>query len=99
MRVPGVDCEVLAGADERINCSSSCPQRYLEQQSFPLTEEEYLNHLEAVTRYLKEWGHVEFFIQYVRTTKDKPRVAKAVAVPIDLPADTARRIKMDLDTE
>ena len=33
--------------------------RFLEQQSFPLTEEEYLLQLDAVAEYITEWGAVD----------------------------------------
>ena len=32
--------------------------RYLEQVSFPMTEDEYLAHLDLVANYLEGWGSV-----------------------------------------
>eukprot|EP00871_Galdieria_phlegrea_P003432 jgi/Galph1/408/GphlegSOOS_G5144.1 len=60
---------------------------YQEQQSFPLTEHEYLCHLEAIAQYLQRWGVVDEFVEFVKTTKQKPRVAKAVSVPLDVPQE------------
>jgi len=57
---------------------------YAEQQSFPLSEHEYLCHLEAIAQYLNQWGVVNQFINFLNTTKQKPRVAKAVSVPLDV---------------
>ncbi|EME29775.1 uncharacterized protein Gasu_27770 [Galdieria sulphuraria] len=57
---------------------------YVEQQSFPLTEHEYLCHLEAIAQYLNNWGVVNQFIDFLQSTKQKPRVAKAVSVPLDV---------------
>lgn len=33
--------------------------RFLEQKSFPLSEQEYMQQLDAVAEYLTEWGVVE----------------------------------------
>ncbi|GJQ12163.1 hypothetical protein GpartN1_g3954.t1 [Galdieria partita] len=57
---------------------------YVEQQSFPLTEHEYLCHLEAIAQYLNNWGVVDQFVDFLKSTKQKPRVAKAVSVPLDV---------------
>lgn len=56
---------------------------YQEQVSFPMSELEYLEHLEAISAYLNKWGAAGKFVRYVRATKERPRVAKAVAVPIE----------------
>jgi len=58
--------------------------KYLEQASFPLSETEYLAHLDTVASYIQAWGgeaQVETFIQ---TTRDRPRLGKAVSIPLDL---------------
>jgi hypothetical protein len=58
--------------------------KYLEQASFPLSETEYLDHLDTVASYIQAWGgevQVETFIQ---TTRDRPRLGKAVSIPLDL---------------
>lgn len=58
--------------------------KYLEQASFPLTETEYQAHLNAIATYLHGFGgtlQVETFIQ---ETKERPRLGKAVSIPLDL---------------
>ncbi|PZV09651.1 MAG: DUF3067 domain-containing protein [Leptolyngbya sp.] len=58
--------------------------RYLEQVSFPLSEEEYLAHLNQVILYLHEWGQVEYVQQQIAETRDRPRLGKAVSIPLPL---------------
>lgn len=58
--------------------------RYLEQVSFPLSEEEYLAHLNQVILYLHEWGQVEYVQQQIVETRDRPRLGKAVSIPLPL---------------
>ena len=58
--------------------------RYLEQASFPLSESEYLEHLEAVANYLNGWGGAEQVKSFINETKEKPRLGKAITIPLDL---------------
>jgi hypothetical protein len=58
--------------------------RYLEQASFPMTETEYLTHLEQVATYLTAWNSAEPIKTAIATCKDRPRLGKAVNIPIDL---------------
>ncbi len=58
--------------------------KYLEQASFPLSEQEYREHLEAIAGYLNEWGGVAQFRAFLSGTRERPRLGKAVSVPIDL---------------
>jgi hypothetical protein len=58
--------------------------KYLEQASFPLTEREYLEHLNAIVAYLQAWGGVEQVRTFIRQTKERPRLGKAVSIPLDL---------------
>jgi hypothetical protein len=58
--------------------------KYLEQASFPLSEREYQEHLEAIASYLNEWGAVTRFQAFLLETRERPRLGKAVSVPIDL---------------
>lgn len=58
--------------------------RYLEQVSFPLTEEEYLAHLNEVATHLVGWGQADHVRQVIRDTRDRPRLGKAVSIPLDL---------------
>mmetsp|Transcript_6857 Transcript_6857/g.11767 ORF Transcript_6857/g.11767 Transcript_6857/m.11767 type:complete len:128 (-) Transcript_6857:281-664(-) len=62
--------------------------RYLEQQSFPLSQEEYFMNLQAIAELIVQWGAVDFFRSYVTATKEKPRVGKTVAIP--MPLDSKR---------
>ena len=58
--------------------------RYLEQASFPLTEEEYLAHLDEVATYLVGWGQADHIRQVIADTRDRPRLGKAVSIPLNL---------------
>lgn len=58
--------------------------KYLEQASFPMTEAEYVSHLDTIAGYLHAWGAVEQVERYLRQTKERPRLGKAVSIPIDL---------------
>jgi hypothetical protein len=58
--------------------------RYLEQASFPLSEEEYLAHLQEIATYLVGWGQADHIRQTILTTRDRPRLGKAVSIPLDL---------------
>ena len=58
--------------------------RYLEQVSFPLSEDEYLAHLDQVMLYLNEWGQVDYVQQWIAQTRDRPRLGKAVSSPLTL---------------
>ncbi|MGD2181991.1 DUF3067 family protein [Lusitaniella coriacea LEGE 07167] len=58
--------------------------KYLEQVSFPLTETEYLEHLNAVANYLNAWGTTAQVQNYIEQTKERPRLGKAVSIPLDL---------------
>ncbi len=58
--------------------------RYLEQVSFPLSEEEYLEHLEAIASHLNAMGGTQQVIDFIEMTKEKPRLGKAISIPLDL---------------
>jgi len=58
--------------------------KYLEQVSFPMTEAEYLAHLEAIATYINGFGCVETVKNYIENTKERPRLGKAVSIPLDL---------------
>jgi len=58
--------------------------KYLEQASFPLSEEEYINHLETVVNYLKGMGGMAQFQKYIEKTPERPRLGKAVSIALDL---------------
>ncbi|HEY9887195.1 MAG TPA: DUF3067 family protein [Candidatus Obscuribacterales bacterium] len=58
--------------------------RYLEQASFPLSEDEYLAHLNEVATYLVGWGQADYVRQTIAETRERPRLGKAVSIPLDL---------------
>lgn len=58
--------------------------KYLEQVSFPLTEAEYTAHLDRAANYLQAWGAVTQVQTFLAQTRDRPRLGKAVSIPIDL---------------
>ncbi|KAI4370061.1 hypothetical protein MLD38_018446 [Melastoma candidum] len=58
--------------------------KYLEQRSFPLTEEEYILRLDDVANTLKCWGAVSHIRNSLATSKERPRIGKAVSIFIDM---------------
>jgi hypothetical protein len=58
--------------------------KYLEQASFPLSEADYLAHLDTVATYLNAWGGVEQVQDFIEQTSDRPRTGKAVSIPLNL---------------
>lgn len=58
--------------------------KYLEQASFPLSEQEYLEHLEAIASYLNAWGGVPQFKNFIEQTRERPRLGKVISIPLDL---------------
>ena len=49
-----------------------------------MTEQQYFEHLNAIANYLTAWGSQEQIINYLETTKESPRLGKAVSIPLDL---------------
>ncbi len=58
--------------------------RYLEQASFPMTAQEYQEHLEAVATYLHGWGGTEQVRTFIQQTRDRPRLGRAVTIILEL---------------
>lgn len=58
--------------------------KYLEQASFPLSETEYEEHLDSVASYLDNLGGAIQVQMFIRETRERPRLGKAVSVPLDL---------------
>ncbi|KAF3888667.1 MULTISPECIES: DUF3067 family protein [Nostocales] len=58
--------------------------KYLEQASFPLSEAEYEEHLESVASYLDNLGGAIQVQMFIRETRERPRLGKAVSIPLDL---------------
>ncbi|KAF9624051.1 hypothetical protein IFM89_007749 [Coptis chinensis] len=58
--------------------------KYMEQRSFPLTEEEYILRLDDVANTLKCWGAVSHIRSSLSKSKERPRMGKAVSIFIDM---------------
>jgi hypothetical protein len=58
--------------------------KYLEQASFPLSEDDYMAHLDEIAGYLTAWGGWQQIAQQIEHTSEKPRLGKAVSFPLDL---------------
>lgn len=58
--------------------------KYMEQRSFPLTEEEYILRLDNVANSLKCWGAVSHIRNSLENSKERPRIGKAVSIFIDM---------------
>lgn len=68
--------------------------RFYGQQSFPLTELEYLEHLQAIAELLISWDRVEHFKELVSAARKAPNAyfGYAVSLPMDLPPDELMNI-------
>ena len=62
---------------------------YLEQQSFPLTEEGYRSKLEELVGLLNGLCVAEQVRSWLGTTSDKPRQGKAMGLALEIPAGRA----------
>jgi Cdc6-like AAA superfamily ATPase len=60
--------------------------RYQEQQSFSMTEAEFMQHLDTIAAYLSDWGVVEQVQKFIEITKERPRLGKAVSIPLQIGA-------------
>ncbi|MFO0037348.1 MAG: DUF3067 family protein [Synechococcaceae cyanobacterium] len=58
---------------------------YLEQQSFPMSAEAYGTHLEELVATLNGLGVAAQVRQWLRTTRDRPRLGRALSLPLELP--------------
>lgn len=58
--------------------------RYQEQQSFSMSEVEFLQHLDAIASYLSDWGVDDQVQTFIKTTKERPRLGKAVSIPLQI---------------
>ncbi len=55
---------------------------YLEQKSFPLTEEEYRNHLGEVLDIVNRLGQASVVRKWLLTLRQKPIVGRAISLPL-----------------
>ncbi|OIP70796.1 MAG: hypothetical protein AUK48_13215 [Oscillatoriales cyanobacterium CG2_30_44_21] len=58
--------------------------KYQEQQSFSMSELEFIEHLNVIASYLSDWGVVEQVKKFIETTKERPRLGKAVSIPLQI---------------
>ena len=66
--------------------------KYLEQASFPMNETEYLEHLDIVANYINAWVESSTVKTFIAKTRDRPRLGKAVSIPLDLGERTSEWI-------
>lgn len=66
--------------------------KYLEQASFPMTEDEYQAHLDTIANYLHALGGTTQVQRFITHTRDRPRLGKAVSIPLDLGERTSEWI-------
>lgn len=64
--------------------------KYKEQKSFGLTEEEYMERLDGVAGALRAWGKVKQVKDQIASSKQGPRVGKAISIILDLDDETIR---------
>jgi hypothetical protein len=62
---------------------------YLEQQSFPMTPEQYMAQLQELVVNLNGLGVAEQVRTWLLTTSDKPRLGKAMNLALELPEGRA----------
>lgn len=62
---------------------------HLEQQSFPLSDAEYHEALEEIVATLNGLGVGEQVRHWLQTTRDKPRLGRALSLPLELPQGRA----------
>jgi hypothetical protein len=62
---------------------------YLEQQSFPMDAAAYAAHLEELVATLNGLGVAAQVRQWLLTTPDKPRLGRAMSLPLELPEGRA----------
>ncbi len=58
--------------------------RYLGQASFPKSDADYASHLDAVASYINAWDQHDSVQQFIAETRDRPRLGKAVNIPLEL---------------
>ena len=74
---------------------------YFGQKSFRMSEREYLEHLEAIGRYLTSIKKVEHFKEKIEESRKRPNAyfGYAVGIPLDVDPNTADQFFKDLEYE
>ena len=62
---------------------------YQEQQSFPLSAEEYASHIGELVLVLNSLGAAQVVRQWLSECTDRPRLGKALSLGLDLPPGRA----------
>ena len=55
---------------------------YLEQQSFPLDEEGYKNHINEVLEIVNRLGQADFVREWISNVESKPRIGRALSLQL-----------------
>tara|TARA_Y100001968_G_scaffold277350_1_gene272143 strand:+ start:24 stop:377 length:354 start_codon:yes stop_codon:yes gene_type:complete len=55
---------------------------YLEQQSFPMSEESYINHLNEVVEIINRLGLSDQVRKWIRNVAPKPRIGRALSLKL-----------------
>lgn len=68
--------------------------KYLGQDSFPLNEQEYLEHLQFISEKLIEWDKVKEVKEFVRDVRKKPNAyfGYAVSIPLNIDEETVAKV-------
>jgi len=75
--------------------------KFLEQQSFPLTEEEYMAQLDAVAEYLTDWGVADTVRRGIEGARARGpgytggTSARCISIPLDVDRGAARSSEWD----
>jgi hypothetical protein len=62
---------------------------YLEQQSFPLSAEAYADRIETLVAGVNELGAADQVRHWLVTTRDRPRLGRALSLALEPPAGRA----------
>jgi hypothetical protein len=68
---------------------------YLEQQSFPLDAAAYNDHIGTLAALLNRLGVAQDVREWLTTTSDRPRLGKAMTLPLDVSPTLASEFLID----
>ena len=57
---------------------------FMEQQSFPMDEEEFKNHLNRTLEIINRGGQSDFVRNWLENVQAKPRLGKAISIPLPI---------------
>ena len=49
-----------------------------------MNDVEFMQHLDTIASYLSDWGVVEQVQTFIANTKERPRLGKAVSIPLQI---------------